>query len=486
MWQQFEAGAKRGYKELCKSIITAIEVGHLKPGTPLPPTRALATTLGVSRDTILHCYQHLQTLGYLESDATRGTYVSHTAEIKEVEPEVAQIDFSKLSRYAQEINSRPSYPLAPDFPNFNYGGVPREALPINRWREIMQERTKLSEFKNINYAINELGQDELREALAGYLGRANGIPAKAENVAVFNISFAATALLCRLLLEPGDVIAVEDPGFGGIRNVADYHNLTLYPVPVDEQGLVVEELKNSPKPVKLVYVTADHQDPLGCTMSLERRKQLLAWAKENNGWIVEDNYDGFFHYGTKLPPSLYALDQDQCVIHLATFWQVLYPLNSICYLLMPAPLMPVLAKSKVQTESLTETMVQLGLADVLRDGFLQKHMRKIERTFATKRRQLIFELKQHLGQKIWISSQSGGLTILLRIDQNDWNEDQVVGAARKSGLPLISIARHYIRPAPGGEYTIYFAGLPAEDKDLKEMIGHFAKTLKGSADLRHD
>ncbi len=476
MWQiERDDEGNLGYKEISKYIIESIKLGNLSAATPLPPTRVLAETLGVSRDTVLRAYSHLKSMGYLESKGTHSTIVANVSLLQESEQTNQEIDPSRLSHYANAVSVTQSHAIAPDFPTFNYGGVPRESLPINRWRQLMQLRTIPSEFRKLSYSMEVQGREELRQALSSYLNTGKGLSTKPSEIAIFNISFSATSLICRLLLEPGDLVAVEDPGFGGIKNVAEYLGLGIYPVPLDNQGLMVSKLSEAPAPVKLVYVTPDHQDPSGVTMSLERRKSLLSWAVKNGAWIIEDNYDGFLNYGGRLPPSLKSMDQNDSVIYLSTFWQMLYPLNTICYLVVPQLLMPVLLKSKVQTESLTEAILQLTLADIISDGFLQKHARKLERLFGSKLRALICELQKRLGSEVKIQSQFGGLTCLMRTQT--WVESEVLEAASVVAFPLTSLANHYYDKAPGGEFLIYFPGLPDEETDLQNLLAAFCNQL---------
>ncbi len=470
---------KPGYLEIAKELALAIESGRLKQGSVLQPSRVLADSLGVSRDTVLHAYAHLKALGYAKTHGTKGTFVSQIRQkpLRATVDSTTRNELSKqISPYALSMTKRARYhPISPDFHALNYGGVPKDCLPLNRWRELIRNRCKPSEFKNLQYDMEPLGRAELREALSGYLNRTKQIACTEYDIAIFNISFNAVALLSRLLMREDDVLAIEDPGFGGVKNVASYHNIQTIPIRVDQSGLVVEELAKSKRRVKMVYVTPDHQDPTGITMSLARRKDLLKWAQENDAWIIEDDYDGFFNYGKALPPSLKSMDDSGRVIYLSTFWQVLYPLTTICFLVVPPSLMPILEQSKIQTEGVSETMIQLVLADILKDGYLQKHTRKLEKTFKLKRNILMHELKLALGADISIQSQSGGVTCLFRYEKR--KEKDVLKAAQIAGLPLISIADHYLTKKQKGEFLAYFPGLSSDKDQIKNVVKEFCDQL---------
>jgi GntR family transcriptional regulator/MocR family aminotransferase len=175
-----------------------------------------------------------------------------------------------------------------------------------------------------------------------------------------------------------------------------------------------------------------------------------------------------------MPPPLKTLDQHDRVLHFGTFWQLLYPLTTLGYLVVPKKLMAVLGKAKMQTEGITETFPQLALADMLDTGYLQKHARKVESIFAPKRRTLIYELKRTFGQRVSIEQQSGGITCLVTF--RDLQMKQLVFAAKTAGLPLVSTAPLYVGAAPEGECVIYFPGLGTE-AEIKTTLQKFARAL---------
>ncbi|QQR60100.1 MAG: PLP-dependent aminotransferase family protein [Candidatus Melainabacteria bacterium] len=463
------------------ALISAIESGRLPPNSPLQPSRVMAESLGVSRDTVLRAYRHLRALGFTETGSTRGTFVANL-ERKSLKPVLNSLVldhlFERISPYGKSMTERAAFhPISPDFHALNYGGVPKEALPLNRWRELIRNRCEPSAFKNLKYDMEPLGRPELREALSAYLNRAKSIPCTEYDIAIFNISFAAVALLSRLLLNDGDLLAIEDPGFGGVKNVANYHDIETLTIPVDQHGLVVEELYKSKRKIKLVYVTPDHHDPTGITMTSSRREALLLWASKSDAWIIEDDYDGFFNYGKRLPPSLKSMDTEGRVIYLSTFWQVLYPLTTICFLVVPPLLMPILEQSKIQTEGVSETMIQLVLADILKDGFLQKHVRKLEKSFKAKRSLLMYELKMAFGPDIEIQSESGGITCLFRYQKK--SEKDVLKAANLANLPIICTSGHYLGSKNEGEFLAYFPGLSKNPDEVRAMVREFARLLMG-------
>ena len=469
-------GHRPGYLELSQAVIEAIESGRLAAYSPLPPSRVLADALGISRDTVLNCYRHLKTLGWTESHGTGGTFVGVAIPTPPATAEPKPLDAARLSNYAVNLLPDSTSNFSSSDPVI-YGAVPKQYLPIRRWKLSHQRSSETLSLRHLQYQAAVLGRPELRSALASYLNRSKGILCSGDEVAVFNISFAAMTMICRLFMNPGDTIAMEDPGFGGVRDIAHYLSLDLLPVPLDAEGISVEAIERAGKKVKMVYVTPDHQEPTGTTMTIARRKQLLSWAQKNGALIIEDDYDGIFHYGTRMPPTLKSMDTQDNVVYLASFWQVLYPLTTLCIAVLPQSCMSVLHSAKRHTASLAENLPQLALADVLNDGYLQKHCRKLEKEFAVSRRTLMYELKRAFGERVNVPHQSGGLTMMVRF--NGYSDKRLIEAAQKANLPLGSTEMFYADPGrrPVGEVYFYFAGM--SEAVMRKSVTRFAARLSG-------
>ncbi len=466
------------YKQLIDSIIKDIEDGRFDGGTALPSSRDLAESLKIARDTVVKAYRELLRLGYLISDTTSGTYAN--MERVKTQPSERQIssrplDSSQLSTFARKIGRELNkYPSSPDFAGLNYGAVPRAALPMRRWRELMQQNCVPETFRNMEYEPDVLGRPELREALKGYLSRSKGITSKVEQIAVFSVSSGILNVLLRLLVEPGQAIAVEEPGFGVVRNIARSLNIKINAVPVDDEGLVVSALNDCPDKIKVVYITPNHQDPTGAIMSPARRQELLAWAHKHNAWILEDDYDGNFYYSGEPPEHFWTLSPDANVIYIASFWQILYPLTSISICVVPQSLISyITAVRKLQTEDMADTMVQLTLAQLLGDGYLEKHLSRVQKTFAKRRIAAIHLLKTTLADKIVISDQSSGN--YFRVMFNSDSDSTITLAASKAHLPLVSTATYYLGEPVAGEFLFNFTLLSEDNATI--AIADFARAL---------
>jgi GntR family transcriptional regulator/MocR family aminotransferase len=473
------------YIQLSSCIKDSVDCGKFKPGFALPPSRELAVSLNLSRDTVTNAYRELARLGYIGTDSTRRTYVLsrdhinrqtdyNAADYSEVV--INELSREKLSRFGKQLSDQLlHHPSSPNFAALNYGAVPRTALPLRRWRELLQNLCLPETFKKLEYEPNVMGRQELRAAIADYVSRTKNISCDWEQVAIFSISSGTIDVLCRLLLEPGAVVAVEEPGYGAVKNIAKSHGLNLLPVRIDREGMCVEDLRNSHQKISMVYVTAAHHDPSGVIMSAARRKELLAWSKTNDVWIVEDDYDGHFYYAGQPPPSIWSLNPNDNVIYSSTFWQVLYPLTATGYAVLPKSLVSaVRAAKEMQTKGISDYLVQMVLTEMLEGGYLEKHLRRVQKPFASRRIALIHELKKHLGASIEIQNESAGNYFVFVI--TEFSALSIETAASLAGLPIASTATYYLGNAKEGEYLINFALL--EEEEIRERVVLFSSKLK--------
>jgi len=320
-----------------------------------------------------------------------------------------------------------------------------------------------------------MGRQELRAAIADYVSRTKNISCDWEQVAIFSISSGIVDVICKLLLERGAVVAVEEPGYGAVKNIAKSQGLHLLPIRIDREGMSVEDLRKTDQEISMVYVTAAHHDPSGVIMSLARRKELLSWAKINDVWIIEDDYDGHFYYAGQPPSSLWSLNPDDNVIYSSTFWQVLYPLTTTGYAVLPKSLVSaVRAAKELQTEGISDYMVQMVLTQMLDGGYLEKHLRRVQKPFASRRIALIHELKKQLGALINIQNDSAGNYFVFVI--TEFSASRIETAASLAGLPIVSTATYYLGKAKEGEYLINFALL--EEEEIRERVLLFSSQLK--------
>jgi GntR family transcriptional regulator/MocR family aminotransferase len=471
-------GKRLGYLELSNSIIEAITSGRLPVNSSLPPSRDFAQTLGVSRDTIVRCYEHLKSLGWIESHGKIGMFVTDTAKLSSPTEQPITLSHKSLSNYgigllADQVADTGIRPSGHD--PIRFGVVPKSNIPTARWKKALQNFSAPSAQPDLGYIADVLGRSELRQAFATFMCCNRKVFCTSNEIVVFNGSFSALSLICRIFLEPGDSIAIENPGFGGPKSAAAYLGLNVVPIALDAEGISIKSLEQSSDSIKLVYVTPNHQEPSGITMTFARRKQLLSWAQKNSALIIEDDHDGLFHYGTDMPPSLKSMDTQDNVIYLTGFWQILYPLTAMCLAVVPQSICEVMKSAKIHTANLTEHQPQLALSELLSAGYLQRHISKLERDLAPKRRALIYELKRIFGKQVHVPLHSGGVKIMVQF--SGFSDTELIESARAANLTLASTADFYalneIRSE--GECLIYFPDL--EEAHVRKKIESFAQHL---------
>ena len=481
-----------GYKEIAARLIEEIEKGKWQRGQMLSASREYADVLGVSRDTVVRAYKYLQDLDYVQTDKTRGTFVKHGPSEKQLiadsaekhVPTRAVITALKLSRLGQKCaRSKSPHNVIEACSSLNYGAIHLSDLPLKKWREYQLRDIQASQSKGAEH-VDLVNSENLQESLRRYLFLSRQIDCREEDIAVFNSKHSVVELICKLLLEPGDGIVVEDPGCGLIRNIADQQNLSLLPLPVDREGLIVENITSLRRAPKLVYVSPASHNPTGVVMSLARRQSLLEWCKRNDAWIIEDDSDNYFNYSRRQMPSLKSLDMqnsaqsqmNEVVIYLSSFWQILYPLTSSSFVVLPKSIVSVVANSRAGYYAAVDALTQLILSEFLRDGILSRRVRSLQKIFAHRLQKLTLELTLRFGSSITMSRQVAGLNCV--VGTLKWTEEEVLLAAKHSGMPLVSLADYSFERSARGQYLINFASI-SEDSVYK-MVEDFAQNLRCS------
>jgi GntR family transcriptional regulator/MocR family aminotransferase len=406
-------------------------------------------------------------------------YVTGTAKVFTPADQPQVLDPNRLSKYGANLLLNTGFDMGTKLTGYEpilYGVVPPVYRPAARWRKALQNFSSVSS-RDFSYVEHVLGRPELRAALASYMCSSRGVVCTQNEVVVFNGSLNAMSLIGRIFLEPGETVSIENPGFGGAKSAAAYLGLNVVPIPLDADGLSVEALERSEQPIKLVYVMPNQQEPTGITMPLSRRKQLLAWAQKNNALIIEDDHDCMFHYGKEMPPTLKSMDTQDNVIYLTSFWQILYPLTTVCFAVVPPSICDVLNSAKIHTASLTEHQPQLALSELLEMGYLQRQISKLERDFAPRRRALIYELKRAFGDRVHVPLHTGGLKAMVQF--SGYSDLNILKSARQAALAVASSEDFYSQGVSRceGETLIYFADL--EEASARKKVDQFAHFLNG-------
>ena len=330
------------YRQLDSQLRSAVLSGRLGPGTRLPATRQLASELGVSRLTVQNTYEQLVAEGFLSSTTGAGTFVAEIPpeDLPPKRPAATQSTagpVSGLSRRGQAIAQTWAATRVAETRPFRPSVPAPELFPMAAWSKLWARALRRLGPDLFGYG-RQGGYPPLRAAIAAHLTTARGVRCEPEQVIVTAGSQQSFALCALALLDPGDAAWGEDPGHAAGRDVLAALGITVTPVPIDDEGLSVAEARSRAPTPRLIFVTPSHQHPLGVTMSLRRRLELLQIAQQTQAWVLEDDYDSEFRYSGRPLPALQGLDGGGQVIYAGSFSKVLYPSLRMGYLVVPPAL----------------------------------------------------------------------------------------------------------------------------------------------------
>jgi GntR family transcriptional regulator/MocR family aminotransferase len=455
--------------QIYRQLRSGIVEGRLAAGERLPSTRDLATQLGVSRKTTLDVFERLTTEGYLRSRPGDGTFVAeglirvptHPADAMKHQARTQAIWSSMPVQLSMPRHDVP-YPF--DF----LGGVTDKRLfPFDTWRRCINHAVRLQARGRGQYR-DPAGEQELRLAVSRYLAFSRAVASNWQDVIVTQGAQQAIDLIARVVLRPGDVVAVEEPGYPPARAAFAAAGAKIVGVAVDDQGLIVEQL---PKKARLVYVTPSHQFPLGMPMSLERRVALLEWAQRQGAVIIEDDYDGEFRFEGRPVEPLKSLDRAGLVAYVGTFSKTIFPELRVGYVVPPASLNEALQKAKQISDWHSCSLTQAALAKFMLDGDFAKHLRRMHKHYEDRRRTLVSALQNELGEWFEPRIPAAGIHMTARL-KGSLKEKQLTGGALDPSIGLYGISAFYMN-RPTHEGLIFgYGGIESDD------IGIAMKKLK--------
>ncbi|RVU14062.1 PLP-dependent aminotransferase family protein [Methylobacterium oryzihabitans] len=459
MGQSEEDGVAR---RIVSAIKRQIEAGCHRPGDRLPSTRAFAAEWGASRTTVTAAYSQLIAEGYLATRPGARAVVAGglAAPAQPAGPPGPRPD--RLSSFARRLLALPP-PAATEthrVADFRYGDLSAADFPVLAWRRALNAAT-LRRGARLRYDDPQ-GSGALRAALQGYLWRARGIACAADDIVIVNGSQQGLDLCARLLLDPGERFAIENPGYALARHAFLAAGGVAAPVPVDGDGLQTDALPAA----RLAYVTPSHQYPLGGVLPAPRRRALVAWAARHGAWIVEDDYDGEYRHAVAPIPPLRSLDPDR-VIYVGTVSKTLSPTLRLGYLVVPAALRRAFAEAKRLTDRHTPPAEQEALADLLASGAYERHVRVMRKRNAGRRAALLRALAEAFGPGVRVVGAETGLHVVAWFDAIPAaREASLAAAAREAGIGLYPVSPLYApagpRPAVAG-FVLGYAGLSEDE-----------------------
>jgi GntR family transcriptional regulator/MocR family aminotransferase len=472
------------YRWLYEELRSEILAGRLRPGARLPATRDLAEQYRISRPTIVTAFEQLRSEGYVEGKVGSGTYVSETLPDELLQAPLAESAAGTrrlgipLSAYARRLRPLPRAEARPARA-FRASQPALDAFPTNLWAQVAARRLRRVSVRLLAGG-EALGYRPLREAVAEYLNTSRGVKCTADQVLIISGVQQALDRTAHLLLDPGDPVWMEEPGYPGAAVVFRAVGAKICPVPVDSEGLNLDAgrrrwQKPGQSGPRLVYVTPAHQFPLGVTMSLRRRLSLLEWARRSRTIIFEDDYDSEYRYSGRPIPALQGLDRAAVVIFAGSFTDVLFPALRLAYLVVPADMVDIFAAAESVSTHHPPLIDQAILCDFISEGHFARHVRRMRELYAERLSVLVESARERLGGLLEIPAVEAGLRTVGWL-QGGILAERAAEAAAKYDVEVVPLSRYAYGGARRDGIVLGFAAVDA--RELRRGVEQLARALE--------
>ena len=453
--------------------------GALDASRPLPASRTLAGSLGVSRDTVEAAYGQLHAEGFIDRRVGSGSFVAAGARrlggrgtTRRTAPGTQTLRLSRRGAAMYRngggrdfIAPRPFVPGVPETRNF----------PLSTWEWLQRQVLKEWGSAALLHSPPQ-GMAALREAIADYVNLERGAHASPERVLVVTSSQQALSLCASVLLDPGEGIFIEDPAYHGARKAFDAAGLDSIPVPVDADGMQVERLHQATQPARAAFLTPSHQFPSGATLALARRLEIIEWARQQQAWIIEDDYDSEFHYAGRPMACVQGLDPHQRTIYIGTFTKSLFPGLRIGFMILPTELVAPMTIARTLLDGHSAPIPQLTLARFMQGGHFGAHVRAMRALYCERRDVLAALVRRHLKDFVQPRVPDGGMQMPC-VFIRDIPEQRAIDAARRAGIDLLGLSALHASSATAtaGFLMGFAAHSPAE---LEVAVKKLAQVLR--------
>jgi GntR family transcriptional regulator/MocR family aminotransferase len=477
------------YRRIYLALKTSIRGGRLNPGARLPSTRTLAADLGVSRNSVMLAYEQLAAEGYVVNRDRSAASVAETQPTRRAAspPRSAKTARAALSAYGRFLVERlPTPPSSSYAPrpglryDFRYGRPSPYDFPREIWRRLLAERLRRGSSESTGYGPPS-GYEPLRAALKDYVGRARGVTCDIAQIVIVSGSQQAFDICARLLINPGDAVAIEEPNYPGVALPFAAAGARLIPVPVDGEGLDPARLPAPNAGARAVCVSPCHQFPTGVVMPVGRRMALLDWAQRAGAWVVEDDYASELRYVGRPIEALQALDRDDRVIHVGTFSKTLLPALRLAYVVLPRSLVAPFVSAKWLADRYTAMLGQETLADFIAGGHFERYLRRACTRNAARRKVLVESLERYFGDRVEIAGENAGVHLLVWFKgMKPHDLPHLIARAEKSGVGLYSAAPFYSTPPKRAGLLFGYAALT--ETEIRAGIRKLATILERCGD----
>jgi GntR family transcriptional regulator / MocR family aminotransferase len=477
-------------RQLYQALRLRVLDGRLASGTRLPASRDLATALAISRNSVVRAYDQLYAEGFIEGRVGDGTYVAQLPQsapsakklstkvstgfstglptaLSTILPNLPVVSSSKVihSGAAQRLeNNHLSLPPSGPPKAFRVGVPAFDLFPFEVWAKLNAAFWRKPDLQQLCYG-DPAGDARLRGLIAAYLRSSRGMQCSAEQIVITSGAQQGISLCAQLLVEPGDAVGIENPGYRAAGHAFAVAGARLHGVPVDAEGIDCAALAQVGN-CRVAYVTPSHQYPTGVVMSLARRLELLAWAERNQGWIIEDDYDGEYRYsGAPLAP-LAALDRQGRVLYVGTFGKVAFPALRLGYLVLPAGLVEAFARRRAVDVRHSEVSTQAVMAEFMATGHFQRHIRRMRRAALSRRNTLLAGWPENIAGVGSLPSVAAGLHMTVAVESLA-REQQLIELAASVDVEVNGLSSYWLpgsfsSPDWRAGLVLGFAAVPEE------------------------
>ena len=460
------------YVQLYDWFRGAIIAGQMRPGQRVPATRTLAAELNISRIPVLNAYEQLLAEGYFEAFVGAGTRVAvsipddalnlaaEKARQPQPAPEGIQPAPRRVSRRGDALAKLPAQSWLNVLGAFRVSLPALDHFPLAVWSKLMARHSRRPPMDIMAYG-DAMGYQPLREAIAEYLGAFRAVRCDASQVLVTTGSQQGLQLSAQVLLDPKDRVLIEDPGYPSARQAFLAAGAELVPVPVDEQGLNIGEVLARGRRVesaRAVYITPSHQYPLGVTMSATRRMRLLDWAVRTGAWIIEDDYDSEYRFGSRPIASLQGLDTHAKVIYVGTFSKVMFPALRVGYLVVPKDLVPAFSAARDAADVFSATLYQAVLAAFIREGHFARHIRRMRMLYMERRQMLAAEIRLQTSGRLEVIGAEAGMHLVALLPPGS-DDVAISKKAAAHGVSATPLSTCYLQPHSRGGLILGYGGV---------------------------
>jgi GntR family transcriptional regulator/MocR family aminotransferase len=470
------------YLQLSNGIANVIQQGHLKPGTALPSSRKLAEFFDIHRKTVIAAFDELQAMGWAEALPRKGLFVASTlpvARARAVAPVRSTGTYPEKTAYGVDTHQYAyDRPFAPRRERI----VINDGFPDTRLAPVDLLIREYRRFSNYHFTSKFLsygpvqGSENLRNELARFLNTTRGMNITPANVLITKGSQLAIYLVSQLLLKKGDEVIVAEPGYTGGTELFKYAGANVNFVPVDADGMdtgAVEKICKKKK-VRLLFVIPHHHQPTTVTLCAERRAQLLELARKYEFAILEDDYDFDFHYASSPILPLASVDFCGNVIYVGSFAKTMAPAIRIGFMVAPVNLVEQATWLRKMVDRQGEQLMEEAMANLLRNGDIDRHLKKANKIYHERRDLLCSLLSSELGGLVEFDIPAGGFAVWARFGDRDLV--RLSAAAARLGLGLTNGHDYWHLPANRiNAARLGFASL--NEKEMEEAVGLLKKAV---------